>query len=138
MFRRLEEGAVRDVLERWQAGESLRSIARTTGCDRKTVRRYVHVAEAIRLMPDAALDDETVRAISAVVRESAAAVTELQHTLTSRRAEIRACLATRASLAAVHLLLEHAGIRTSYATLRRFAIEECGWRVRHAAPRKAA
>jgi len=46
--------------------------------------------------------------------------------------------AARASLAAVHVELTRVGIQISYATLRRFAIEECGWRVRPSAPRKAA
>jgi hypothetical protein len=79
-----------------------------------------------------------LRAIVAIVRESAATVSELQHALASRRAEIRTLLASRTSLAAVHVALLRSGLPTSYATLRRFAIDECGWRVRPTLPRKAA
>ena len=32
---------VKEVLRRWEAGQSLRRIAKETGLDRKTVRRYV-------------------------------------------------------------------------------------------------
>ncbi len=138
MYRRIEESIVRDVLRRWQAGESLRTIARATAVDRKTVRRYVRVAEAIRLAQHAELDDETVVAIVAVVRQPTETVTELQFALACKRADIRASLAARVSLAAVHAELLRLGIQTSYATLRRFAIEECGWRVRESTPRKAA
>jgi hypothetical protein len=35
---------VREVVRLWSQGESLRSISRLTGLDRKTVRRYVKAA----------------------------------------------------------------------------------------------
>jgi DNA-binding NarL/FixJ family response regulator len=40
---------VRDVLRRLAAGQSLREIARTTGLDRKTVRRYAEPAAGARI-----------------------------------------------------------------------------------------
>lgn len=138
MYRRIEDVVVRDVLRRWQDGESVRRIARATELDRKTVRRYLLVAQAIRLAAQAPLDDETVGAIVAVVRGSPKSVSEAQHALAYKRSDIRAWLAQRVSLAAVHVELTRVGIQISYATLRRFAIEECGWHVRTPAPCKAA
>src|SRR3954462_6187937 len=40
-FRELTMIEVREVIRRWQAKQSLREVARETGLDRKTVRRYV-------------------------------------------------------------------------------------------------
>jgi transposase len=40
---------VREVLRRWQAKQGIRQIARETGLDRKTVRRYVVQARVDRL-----------------------------------------------------------------------------------------
>jgi hypothetical protein len=41
MFREVPVHEVREVLRLWVRGESLRSIERLAGVDRKTVRRYV-------------------------------------------------------------------------------------------------
>ena len=45
-FRELTMIDAREVLRRWQAGQKLREIARGTGLDRKTVRRYLAAAAA--------------------------------------------------------------------------------------------
>jgi predicted DNA-binding transcriptional regulator YafY len=37
---------IKEVLRRWSARQSLHRIARETGVDRKTVRRYVHAAQS--------------------------------------------------------------------------------------------
>ena len=137
-YRRIEETVVRELLRRWLAGESLRGLARATGLDRKTVRRYVRVAQAVRLAATSAVDEETVRAIVWVVRQPARTVSETQHALACERARIRAWLSLRMSLSDVHAHLARAGVKISYATLRRFAIDACGWRVRQPALRSAA
>jgi hypothetical protein len=40
---------IKEVLRRWSARQSLHRIARETGVDRKTVRRYVHAANSCSL-----------------------------------------------------------------------------------------
>jgi response regulator of citrate/malate metabolism len=45
-YRELTMIDIREVLRRWTAGQSNRQIARDTGTDRGTVRRYVVAAEA--------------------------------------------------------------------------------------------
>jgi hypothetical protein len=37
---------IKDVLRCWRARQSLHRIARETGADRKTVRRYVHASQS--------------------------------------------------------------------------------------------
>lgn len=137
-YRHIDESVVRALLGRWLGGESLRSIARGTGVDRKTVQRYVQVAQAVRLVEMSALDDETLSAIVRVVRRPADTVSEAQHVLARERERIRGWLSVRMSLSDVHAHLARVGVETSYATLRRFAIDACGWRVRPTAVRRAA
>ncbi len=48
MYRELTMTDVREVLRRWQAEQSIKSIARGTRIDRKTVRRYIEMAEQNR------------------------------------------------------------------------------------------
>jgi transposase len=42
---------VADILRRWQAGDSARTIARGTGLARDTVRKYLHAAQRLGLTP---------------------------------------------------------------------------------------
>ena len=137
-YRFIDEALVRDLLRRWQSGESLHAIARATGIDRKTVRRYARVAEAVRMAATSPLDDETISGIVWVVQRPPLRVSEGQHALASQHGRIRSWLAMRASLTDIHARLERLGITTSYATLRRFAIDECGFRVRTSGPRRAS
>jgi hypothetical protein len=124
--RAITSAQVVDLLRRWLRGESLRAIARATGLDRKTVRRYVLVAHSVRLSASSIVDDDTVAAIVHVVQHPPPAVTEKQHALTSHAERIRACLAARVRLSRIHALLAREGLDVSYATLRRFAQKELG------------
>ena len=57
---------VREILRQWMMGHGLRRIAGATGLDRKTVRRYVHSAEATGLTRGGgseALTDERIGAV---------------------------------------------------------------------------
>ena len=56
----------------------------------------------------------------------------------AERERIRSWLSLRMSIADVRRQLASLGVKTTYATLRRFAIESCGWRVRAEAGAKAA
>ncbi|HSO40763.1 MAG TPA: hypothetical protein VLT33_49900 [Labilithrix sp.] len=121
---------VHEVLRRWQSGAGLRAIARATHLDRKTVRRYVGVALAMRLDRSSFIDDEVIGAVLRVVGRQPSRVTEVQQSLEAQRERIRLSLALRVSLTRIHATLVSEGADVSYATLRRFAIDELGWRVR--------
>ena len=135
MFRTLDLDTVRDVLTRWRAGEPLRSITRSTGLDRKTVRRYVRTAQAVRIEANEVLEDSMVQQVTSIVRRPRARTTEVRTGLDARRERIREALASRMSLRRVHKLLAVEGLSVSYATLRRFAISELGYQVRTREPR---
>jgi hypothetical protein len=49
-FRELSMIDVREVLRRWQSGQSARAIARDGVADRKTAGRYIEAAESCELM----------------------------------------------------------------------------------------
>jgi hypothetical protein len=63
-FRSLTMIDVREVLRRWQAGQSTREIACKGGCDRKTVGRYVEAAEQCDLPRDRPLTEEEVHEVA--------------------------------------------------------------------------
>ena len=44
-FRELHVVEIKEILRLWARGHGLRTVARRTGVDRKTVRRYVRAAE---------------------------------------------------------------------------------------------
>src|SRR5262245_16122532 len=70
-FRELTMNEVREVIRRWQADQSLRAVARETGLDRKTVRRYIEVLRELGVGPDAAADDALVHEVSKRVMPAA-------------------------------------------------------------------
>lgn len=124
---------VREVLRRWQAGQSIREIAREACVDRKTARRYVQAAEQCGLANDAALSDEQVHAVAERVQaRPAAPPSDERELLLLHRARIEQWLSGEPALrlSKVHRLLERDGIAVSYATLRRFVMIELGWRKR--------
>lgn len=134
-FRAVAVTEILEVLALWRAGRSLRSIARATGLDRKTVRRYVEAARLARLQPTGPADEEDARAVArAVGGPGRRRVSPQRHALASARSFVAAWLGVGAPLARVHAALAEHGVAVSYATLRRFAIDELGWgRAREAA-----
>jgi transposase len=125
---------IREVIRRWQARQSLREMARETGLDRKTVRRYVAALEEQGVAPDAVLDDGLVHEVSKHVQAR-----ELQEPSVERllllehRDRIEHWLTAKRPLrlTKVHTLLHRDyGVDVSYATLRRFAIDEFSWGLR--------
>ena len=126
---------IREVIRRWQARQGLREMARETGLDRKTVRRHVAALEALGVAREAQLDDALLHRVSEHVQH-AREVHEpsVERTLLlEHRDRIEQWLTARKPLrlTKVHTLLcrDHE-LDVSYATLRRFAIDEFGWGVR--------
>jgi hypothetical protein len=126
----MKSAIVLDVLLRWQAGGSIRAIARETRLDRKTVRKYLAVARTMRLERWMAIDEEVAVALTHAVRRAPSRVSETQQRLEAERELLLRCLAHRMNLTRIHAALGRLGVRVSYATLRRFAIAELGWRAR--------
>lgn len=133
-FRELTMNEVREVIRQWQAGYGLREMARATGLDRKTVRRYVEVLRALGVTPDAAADDALVHQVASRVQTRAVPEPSVERErLMAHRERIEAWLTQKKPLrlTKVHALLcrDH-GLDVSYSTLRRFAQDELGWGMR--------
>ncbi len=133
-FRELTMIEVREVLRRWKAKQGQRKTARETGLDRKTVRRYVEALEELGVARDVELDDALVHRVATLVqaREISAPSTERVQ-LAEHRDRIKEWVTQKKPLrlTKVHVLLERDhSVHVSYATLRRFAIDELGWGMR--------
>jgi len=132
-FRELTMTNVKEVLRRWQAGQSARGIERDGVADRKTVARYVEAARQHDVDQHTELTDDVVRSVAIAVQQRP----------TVRRSEERSLLDTQRvrieqwlrqseplRLTRVHELLLRDGIEVSYSTLLRYAHEEFGWKER--------
>ena len=132
-FRELGMSEIREVLRRWQAGQSARAIAREGVVDRKTATRYIEAAKAEGVGLETALVDELIGAVGrAVQTRPVVAPSKQREVLEQHRERIRAQLfgETPLRLVRVHELLKRDGIAVAYTTLRRFAHEDLGWRER--------
>jgi transposase len=132
-FRELGMTEIREVLRRWQAGQSARAIAREGVVDRKTATRYIEAAKAEGLERDKDLSDEIVGEVGrAVQTRPVPPPSEQRQLLATHRERIRAQLfgETPLRLVRVHELLKRDGIEVAYTTLRRFAHDDLGWRER--------
>jgi len=132
-FRELGMIEIREVLRRWQAGQSARAMSRHGVVDRKTATRYIEAAKAEGIALDAELSDELVGAVGrAVQSRPVLPPSEQRKLLDEHRERIRAQLfgETPLRLVRVHELLKRDGIVVAYTTLRRFVHEELGWRER--------
>src|SRR5262245_5303712 len=68
-FRELSMIDVREVLRRWQAGQSARQIANAGVADRKTIGRYLAVACAEGVTQSTGLTDELIATVARIVQE---------------------------------------------------------------------
>jgi transposase len=123
---------IKEMLRRRAAGQSARRVARDTGCDRKTVARYFTVAEALSLSTEREPTEQEVHAVAERVQARPVAdPSEEWKQIAGHRERVAAWLALKRplKLRKIHVLLrrDH-GVTASYDTLRRFAIEELGWR----------
>lgn len=129
-FREVHVYEIREVLRVWLAGESLHSIERLVGVDRKTVRRYVTVAKSCGLDQDGSesqLTDELIAKICEAVRPhrfdghgTAWAV------LVSHHDEIKAHLESGLTVRKTHELLGRSGVVVPERTLHRYSLDVLG------------
>jgi transposase len=138
-YRELTMIDVKELLRRWTAGHGERRIARETGADRKTARRYIKAAVRLGIERGAEVDDDAVRAVGQAVQgRSAIAPSDERIELEKHRAKIVAWLERKPRplrLSKIHVLLVREGLRAGYDTLRRFAKAELGWHRRPATVR---
>jgi len=132
-FRELPMVEIKDLLRRLQAGHSLRAIARQTGVDRKTMRRYVDALAARQIdLASVDIDDSLIgQLVRDVQVRTAPSVSDERRRLLEHKAVIDGWLSDDKeplTLTKVHTLLQRRGVEVSYPTLRRFAQSELGWR----------
>jgi transposase len=132
-FREMSMVDVREILRRWQLGQSARQIARDQIADRKTAQNYIKETIAIGINERSELTDEIVSAVMRAVQARAAPPpSDAWQALEGVRAKINEWLNGKdpLRLTRVHELLGREGIEVSYTTLRRFCSRELGWRER--------
>lgn len=122
---------VKEILRRHAEGQSLRRIARDTGLDRKTVRRYVEATLAVE-----GSDEERVQhAVREIQVRPPTPPSEARRLLSTHEERIRAWLLPEPGrralrLTKVHTLLARQGVDVTYTTLWRWAHDALGWRER--------
>jgi hypothetical protein len=105
----------------------LRGVARLSGADRKTVRRFVGRARSHRDGDVVQLKDELLAAVIAGVRPSRPnGKSEPWEIMAAQREQIKEWLDEDLTLTKVHTLLGRRGVVVSYQTLHRYATTELG------------
>jgi transposase len=130
-YREVSVIEVREVLRRWVLGEGQRSIARNTGVDRKTVRRYVEAATAAGVAANgdvAQLDDAVVGVVCLAVRPDRPRGHGAAWEALEPHAElIKGWVADGLTVVKIGDLLRRRGVAVPHRTLHRFAVERCGY-----------
>lgn len=130
-FREVAVSEVREVLRLTILGRGLREVARLSGLDRKTVRRYLAAARAAGFDPaagEAALGDALIGAVCEAVRPARpAGHGHAWAALEGRRDQLKAWLEADLRLTKVRTLLARDGLVVPYRTLHRFATTELGF-----------
>ncbi len=127
---------VLDVLKRIHEGQKIRSVARSTGRDRKTVRRYLAAAEDVGWVaglhePDEVLAQEVVAAMRPGPKGNDPSATE--QLLYLHAPQIKEWLKPDdfyghgLQLTKVHKLLKNKGAMVSYSALHRYAVKHLGF-----------
>jgi transposase len=129
-FREVRVYEVREVLRLWLAGEGLRAVERLVGVNRKTVRRYVTVAEELGLVRDGGegqLTDVVIAMVIEAVRphrtDGHGAAWRL---LEAQQDQIAAWVADDLTGVKIHELLARRGVTVPRRTVQRYVLEVCG------------
>jgi len=145
-FREVSVVEVREVLRAWLQGAGLRKAAERAGVDRKTARRYVAAAQAAGLSREAGVAAVTDGLVGVVVEAVRPARPnghgESWVLLLAHEEQIRAWVKggdgrDALSIVKIEELLARQGVRVPYRTLHRFAVAQCGFRVRSGTVRVA-
>jgi len=123
---------VREVIRRWQAGESKTAIGRASGISRRTVGRYVAAAETLGVVQDGEPPGEG--ALAELLRRNHAGPLPLRPTPTAERLAGHEERVARwlqdddLQLTRIHELLQRDGVAISYTALRRYVRETGLWK----------
>lgn len=128
-YREVHVVEVKEVLRLWLAGASLRSVARRTGLDRKTVRRYVAAAREAGCGVGTEVTEGVVGEVMGRVRERGPGVRGgAWAACAEHRERLASWLEDEVPLSKVQeLLARHCGVRVPYRTLHRYAARELGF-----------
>ncbi len=123
---------IRAILGWWFRGLGLRAIARRSGFDRRTVRRYVEAAEAEGLTQEAGLSALTETRLAAIRRRvrpgRAGDFGDAWRTCERHSEQIRQWLDEDLTVVKVRELLRRRGVALPYRTLHRFAATRLGFK----------
>jgi transposase len=140
-YREVSVIEIREILRLWLEGRGLRVVARLSGTDRKTVRRYVEMAQSCGVDRDGGvcqLTDELLTAVIAGVRRTRPnGKSAAWETVAAQAKQIKAWLDQGLTLTKIHTLLGRQGVVVSYRTLNRYATTELGFGQRRATVRVA-
>ena len=130
-YREVRMMDIDQVMRRWLSGEKIRAVARSTGLDRKTVRRLIRLGQQVGLKPgDAVPDEATLRGIRERIGRPGAAPQQgpIEQALLARQPQIQSWLNKDGLiLTKVHELLGREGLAVPYPTLHRFVRKHCGF-----------
>jgi transposase len=131
-YRELTMIDVKELLRRWSAGHSNRKVARETGADRDTVGRYVEVAKELGSERGHEFTDAEVHEIAQRVQARPVRDTSAEwNAIAKHKERIEEWLSRKRPLKltkVLTLLVREHSVEASYDTLRRYAIQELGWR----------
>lgn len=128
-YREVHVVEVKEVLRLWLQGASQRAIARLTGVERKTVRRYVEAARQAGCRESEPVGDELVGEVIGRVRAQGPGVRGSTWAVCAAHRELLAgWLAKQVPLSKVQELLHRqSGVVVPYRTLHRYAVRELGF-----------
>jgi transposase len=138
-YREVHVVEVKEVVRLWSGGESLRTISRLTGLDRKTVRRYVQAAEQAGCRVGDPVEDAAVGEVIGRIRAQGPGARGSSWAVCTEHRELLAgWLEQEIPLSKVQELPgRHAGVVVPYRTLHRYATRELGFGSRRATVRLA-
>jgi len=133
-YRELTMIDVKELLRRWSAGHSNRKIAREAGADRATVKRYVDVAGDLGIERGHEFTDDEIHEIAQRIQARPVPDASAEWNAVAKHKErIEEWLGRKRPLKLTKirtLLVREHSVEASYDTLRRYAIQELGWRQR--------
>jgi transposase len=131
VYREVTRVEIKEVLRQWVGGAGCKRIGARLELDAKTVRRYVHAAQALgltRVSGEVALCDESLAALLASLRTQAGRPRgDAWERCQAHRDRIKQLLAQGLRLSKLRKLLLRQGVQVPYATLHRFAVAELGF-----------